>query len=345
MKALMLRQYDELVYEEVPEPELEAGEVLVRVRACGICGSDVHGVDGSTGRRVPPIIMGHEAAGEIVALGAQVQGWQPGDRATFGCVIHCTHCFYCRRGEPELCENRRWLGVSIPGMRKHGAFAEYTAVPQQILFRVPDSLPFERAAMMEPLTIAAHALRRTPFDLYDTAVVVGTGMIGLLVVRLLKLAGAGQIIAVDISDERLEMAHAFGATTLLRSGRDDAPAAVRGLTGGRGADVVFEAVGADATVKLALACARKGGALTLIGNLAPAVELPLQEVVIGQLTLRGTTNASSEWDACLQMLSSGAVDVGALTSAIAPLAEGAEWFARLRRGEPGLMKVILRPVS
>ncbi len=343
MKALNLKAYNELVYEICPEPLMEPGEVLVRVAACGICGSDVHGVDGSTGRRVPPIIMGHEAAGEIVACGESVQGWQVGDRVTFGCVIHCTNCFYCQRGELELCEHRRWLGVSIPGFRKHGAFAEFVAVPQQILFRVPPELSYERAAMMEPLTIAAHALARTHMALYDTAVVVGSGMIGLLVVQLLKLAGAGRIVAVDIDDRRLELAERFGATHLLRSDRDDVPAAVRNLNQGRRADVVFEAVGLGSTVSLAVACARKGGVLTLIGNLAPRVEVPLQEIVLGELTMRGTTNASTEWDACLQMLSSGAVNVDALISTVAPLSEGVEWFGRLRRAESGLMKVILQP--
>lgn len=343
MNALVLKAYNNLVYEQVAEPASAPDEVLVKVAACGICGSDVHGVDGSTGRRVPPIIMGHEAAGHIVGCGPAVQGWQVGDRVTFGCVIHCTRCFHCRRGEPELCEDRRWLGVSIPGFRKDGAFAEYVAVPQQILVRVPDALPFTRAALMEPLTIAAHALSRTPPALYDCAVVVGSGMIGLLVVQLLKLAGAGRIIAVDISDQRLEMAQRFGATHVLNSQRDDVAAAVRRLSSGRGADVAFEAVGAGETVRLALACLRKGGAATLIGNLAPRVEIALQEFVIGQLTVRGTTNAAGEWEACLQMVSDGKVDVDSLISATAPLADGVAWFDRLQRGEPGLMKVILEP--
>ena len=343
MNALVLKTYNNLVYEQVPEPTVAPDEVLVQVAACGICGSDVHGVDGSTGRRVPPIIMGHEAAGTIVACGSAVRGWAVGERVTFGCVIHCTRCFHCRRGEPELCEDRRWLGVSIPGFSKDGAFAEFVAVPQQILVRVPDDLSFARAALMEPLTIAAHALSRTPPALYDTAVVVGSGMIGLLVVQLLKLAGAGRIIAVDINDGRLEMALRNGATHVLNSRRDDVAAIVRHLCNGRGADVAFEAVGSSDTVNLALACLRKGGAATLIGNLAARVEFPLQEFVIGQLTLRGTTNAAAEWEACLQMVRDGVVDVDSLISATAPLADGAAWFARLQRGEPGLMKVILEP--
>lgn len=343
MKALLLREYNHLQYVDRPEPALEPDEVLVRVAACGICGSDVHGVDGSTGRRIPPIIMGHEAAGEIVAVGPSVVGWRPGDRVTFGCVVHCTRCFYCQRGELELCENRRWLGVSIPGFRKDGAFADFVAVPQQILVRVPDALSFTHAAMMEPLTIAAHALSRTPPHLFDSVVVVGAGMIGLLVVQLLKLAGAGRIVALDIRDERLEMAARFGATHCLRSDQPGVVEAVRGLCNGRGADVAFEAVGLAPTVNLALACLRRGGSATLIGNLAPRVDIPLQDVVIGELTVRGTTNASIEWEPCLQMLSSGAVSVDPLINAIVPLSEGVEWFGRLRNGAGGLMKVILTP--
>jgi len=287
--------------------------------------------------------MGHEASGVINALGPDVQGWAVGDRVTFGCVIHCTHCYHCRRGQPQLCDGRRWLGVSIPGVRKDGAFAEYVAVPQQILFGVPDGVSFERAAMMEPLTIAAHAVARTPLDLYDSAVVVGAGMIGLLVIQLLKAAGCGQVIAVDVNPARLALAERFGATVLLRPDLDDVPAAVARLCAGRGADVAFEAVGTGATVNLALTSLRKGGSLTLIGNLAQRVDLPLQEMVIRELTLRGTTNAAHEWDACLQMLARGVVEVDPLISMIAPLREGVGWFDRLLKGDPGLMKVILKP--
>jgi L-iditol 2-dehydrogenase len=235
------------------------------------------------------------------------------------------------------------LGVSIPGFRKDGAFADLVAVPQQILVRVPDALSMERAAMMEPLTIAAHAIGRTPPQLFDSVVVVGTGMIGLLVVQLLHIAGAGRIIAVDINDQRLEMARRFGATDLVRSDGPDAVAEVRRLCHGRGADVAFEAVGIGPTVNLALSSLRKGGSATLIGNLTPRVEISLQDVVISSLTVRGTTNASTEWEACLDMVSTGAVDVDRLISAIAPLSEGVDWFERLRQGEPGMMKVILRP--
>lgn len=128
MKALVLKEYNYLVY-DIPEPQIASDEVLVQVKACGICGSDVHGVDGSTGRRIPPIIMGHEAAGVIAEVGCDVSGWQIGDRVTFDIAIYCGKFHFCRRGMVNLCDNRRILGVSTPEFRMHGAFAEYVAVP------------------------------------------------------------------------------------------------------------------------------------------------------------------------------------------------------------------------
>lgn len=343
MKALVLKEYNHLVYEDVARPTIGPGEVLVQVKACGICGSDVHGIDGSTGRRIPPIIMGHEAAGVIADVGSDVSGWQPGDWVTFDIAIYCGQCYFCRRGMINLCDHRRIVGVSTPEFRMHGAFAQYVAIPQQVVYRLPDGLSFEQAAMMEAVSVAAHAVERTPISLHDTALVVGSGMIGLLIIQLLKLAGCGQIIAVDVEQDRLDKACALGADVGLRSGADDVPGEVRGRTADRGADIAFEVVGITPTLQMAVAGLRKGGALTLVGNLSPAVELPLQETVTRQLTLIGTTNAAGESEACLEMMASGLINVDTLISAIAPLAEGVAWFERLYKREAGLMKVILVP--
>jgi len=343
MKALILKEYNQLVYEDVPEPGIAPGEVLVQVKACGICGSDVHGLDGSTGRRIPPIIMGHEAAGVIAQVGPGVLGWQTGERVTFDIAVYCGSCYFCRRGLVNLCDQRRIVGVSTPEFRMHGAFAEYVAIPHQVLYRLPQTLSFEKAAMMEAVSVAAHAVERTPISLHDTALVVGSGMIGLLIIQMLRIAGCGQIIAVDLEQDRLDTACTLGADLGLMSGVDDVPAEVRRRTGGRGADVAFEVAGLTPTVQMAVTSLRKGGSLTLVGNFSPTVELPLQEVVIRQLTLAGSTNAAGESEACLDMMASGLVNVDTLISAVAPLAEGATWFERLRKREPGLMKVILEP--
>src|SRR6185369_15447974 len=179
MKALVLKEYKKFSFEEAPKPEVRPDEVLVRVKACGICGSDVHGMDGSTGRRRPPIIMGHEASGVIADTGKSVSGWKAGDRVTFDSTIYCGECEYCREGLINLCDRRRVLGVSCEDYRQHGAFAEYVAIPPRILYRVPEGLPYEHAAMVEPFAIALHAIRRSPPALNDTVVVVGAGMIGL----------------------------------------------------------------------------------------------------------------------------------------------------------------------
>lgn len=343
MKALVLENYHQLVYRDVPEPQVGAQEVLVQVKACGICGSDVHGLDGSTGRRLPPLIMGHEAAGVVAAVGSQVQGWRVGERVTFDSTIYCGECFYCRRGQVNLCTQRRVLGVSCGDYRQDGALAEYVAVPARILYRLPEEVSFPQAAMVEPLAIALHAVSLPPVSLNDTAVVAGAGMIGLLVVQALRLAGCGTIVAIDLDEQRLALAAKLGADLGLNPNEVDAPGEVLALTGGLGADLAFEVVGVTATLQTAIACLRKGGALGLVGNLAAEVAMPLQTVVTRQLTLYGSCASSGEYPAALAMLARGAVRVEPLISAAAPLSEGAAWFERLYRREPGLMKVILQP--
>jgi len=343
VKALVLTQYDHLDYRDVPEPEMRPDEVLVEVKACGICGSDVHGMDGSSGRRIPPIIMGHEAAGVIARTGDEVSGWKVGDRVTFDSMISCGTCRFCRRGRINLCDRRRVLGVSCDEFRREGALAEYTAVPQSILFALPEGLSFEHAAMTEPLSVAIHAVERVPIHLNDTALVVGTGMIGLLVVQVLRAAGCGRILAVDIQPERLRLACRLGADEGFSPNEVDVAAEVLRRTDGRGADVVFEAIGFRETVAMAVASVRKGGSVGLVGNLTPQVDLPLQAAVTRELTLFGSCASSGEYPACLDMIARGTIDVDALISEVAPLADGAAWFERLRKGEEALMKVILKP--
>lgn len=343
MRALLLSEYKRIELVEFPQPEAAPDEVLIRVEACGVCGSDVHGFDGSTGRRIPPIVMGHEAAGVVERTGSSVRGLRAGDRVTFDSMVYCGECRFCRRGEVNLCDNRRVLGVSCGEYRRHGAFAEYVAVPERITYKLPDEVPFEHAAMVEPVSISVHALALTPVRLGDTAVVVGTGMVGLLVVQAAKLAGCSRVIAVDTDDARLALAAKLGASDALNPNTTDVPAAVRDLTAGAGADVAFEVVGASQPVETAIASVRKGGAVTLVGNFSPTVQLPLQSVVTRQVKLIGSCGSAGEYPACLDLLARCAIQVQPLISAVAPLAEGPSWFERLYAGEPGLMKVILRP--
>jgi L-iditol 2-dehydrogenase len=343
MKALVLREYMKLAFEEVPRPEVAPDEVLVKVAACGICGSDVHGIDGSTGRRQPPLIMGHEAAGVIEETGPEVKGWTVGDRVTFDSTIYRLDDWYTRRGLYNLSDGRMVLGVSPGEYRRDGAFAEFVAVPQHILYRVPASVSFEQAAMVEPVAVAAHAISLTPLAVGDTVVVVGAGMIGLCLVQVLRAAGCSRVFAVDLEEQRLALARKLGADVVLDPQKADVAKAVAEATEGRGADVAFEAVGITATVKAAIAAVRRGGTVTLVGNLSPTVEVPLQAVVTRQVRLQGSCSIAGEYPAALAMIERGVVNVDAMRSAVAPLAEGARWFDRLYRKERGLLKVILKP--
>jgi len=343
MKALMLKEYGRLEYADCPPPAVGPGDVRVAVRACGICGSDVHGMDGSTGRRKPPLIMGHEAAGTVVEVGPGVSDWRQGDRVTFDSTLSCGACRFCRAGRVNLCRDRQVLGVSCGDYRRDGAMAEFVVVPDRALYRLPEGLSFERAALAEPLSVAIHAVGRANLLPGASAAVIGTGVIGLLAVQALRAAGARTIIAADVDPTRLDLAAALGADACLRADEADVPSEVARMTGGQGADAAFEAVGVAPAVRTAVGSIRRGGTVVLIGNVAPAVELPLQAVVTRELTLYGSCASAGEYPACLDLLASGRVNVDALISRVVPLAEGAEWFRRLHDGGSGLMKVILKP--
>ena len=343
MQAMLLKQYMNLEIVEMPEPEIGPDDVLVRVRACGICGSDVHGLDGSTGRRLPPLVMGHEAAGDVVACGAHVTDLKTGERVTFDSTVYCGRCFFCARGEVNLCDNREVLGVSPGPYRRHGAFAEYVSVPRRIIYRLPDNLSYEQAALIEAVSVGVHAVNLTPIVLGDTAVVVGSGMIGLLTIQAVKHAGAARVIAVDPDEGRLERALELGATETVNPKTTDAAEAIHALTEGRGAAVALECVGATEPIATAVAAVRKGGAVTLVGNVSPQITLPLQSVVSRQIRVQGSCASNGEYPASIELMSRGAIRVDSMISAVAPLGDGPSWFDRLYRHEPGLMKVILRP--
>ena len=343
MKSLILEKYNEFTLRDTEIPPLKPGWVLIRVEACGICGSDVHGMDGSTGRRQPPVIMGHEASGTISELGENVNNWEIGDRVTFDSTISCGECFYCQRGDINLCDNRRVLGVSCDEYRQNGAFAEFVAVPAHILYAIPENISFEQAAMIEAVSVAVHAAAISSVKARDTAVVIGCGMIGLLGIQALKAAGCGKVIAIDQVDEKLNLAMKLGASLILNSTDPNIIQKIQSETNNRGADLVLEVVGIEPTVNLAIDCARKGGTVTLIGNLTPEVKLPLQKVVTRQLKLQGSCASAGEYPLCLELIASGKIKVDRLISKVAPLEEGNEWFHRLYNKETGLMKVILKP--
>ncbi|MEM7474499.1 MAG: zinc-binding dehydrogenase, partial [Planctomycetota bacterium] len=266
-----------------------------------------------------------------------------GERVTFDSMVSCGNCAACNSGTINLCQNRQVMGVSCDEFRRHGAFAEYVVVPEHIAFRFPEKLKFEHAAMVEPVSIAIHAANITPIQLGDTAVVIGSGMIGLLVVQAARLAGCSRVVAFDLDDAKLEIAKQLGADEVFNAKSDDVIARVRECTDGKGADVAFEVVGATPTVQSAIECTRRGGAITLVGNLAPTVEFPLQSVVTRELRVQGSCASNGEYPQCIDYLTRGDIKVEPLITALAKLEEGPDWFSRLYEGEPGAMKVLLQP--
>lgn len=342
MKALVLEAYKHLVYKDVEDPEFSADEVLLKVKAVGICGSDVHGMDGSTGRRQPPIIMGHEAAGEILKVGNNVKKWLPGDRVTFDSTIYPLNDWYSRRGQYNLSDNRMVMGVSCDDYRRHGAFAEYVNVPAHILYKIPGKVSFEEAALVEPFAVAAHAIGLGNLQLNDSVLVMGAGLIGLSLINLLKVNGAGVVIVVDKDNSRLEMASKIGADHTFNPSAD-LPQMVQQLTEGRGADLAFEAVGISETISTAIHAVRKGGGVILVGNIAPVASIPLQAVVTRQIRLQGSCAIGGEYPIILSLMSAGKIDANQMISKVAPLSEGPLWFNKLYKQEPGLLKVILNP--
>ncbi len=344
MKALLLSKYRELQIADLPTPAAGAGEVLIRVGACGICGSDVHGYDGSSGRRIPPIVMGHEAAGRIAKVGAGVTGLAEGDRVTFDSTIYCGACGYCKRGEVNLCDNRQVLGVSCGDYSRAGAFAEFVAVPARVVYKLPESISFAEAAMLEAVAVAIHGVSLAKISTESTALVVGAGTIGVLTLQALRAAGCKRVLVSDVDETRLKMAKELGAAEVLLAGAE-VVAQILQRTGGVGVDVAIEAVGRNETVNAAIASVRKGGTVVLVGNISPEVTLPLQKVVTRQIRLQGSCASAGEYPEAIALMASGAIRVKPLISAIAPLAEGPAWFERLYAREPNLLKVVLTPGS
>jgi L-iditol 2-dehydrogenase len=233
--------------------------------------------------------------------------------------------------------------VSCTDYRQPGAFAQNVVIPARILYRLPDQVTFVQGAMVEPLTIALHAIDRLGGRVEEPVVVVGAGLIGLMVVGALRAKGVERIIAVDIDAGRLARAEALGAEPVGGTDPDVVVATILRLTSDLQPGVVFEAVGLGGTVDLAVRMARKGGSVVLVGNIAPRVDLALQAAVTRELTFLGSAASAGEYPEAIDLIARGRIGVDALVSAVVPLREGGPWMHRLQAGDPGLLKVVLEP--
>ena len=327
MKTLLYSAPWHMQVTEAPLPKLAADDVLVSVKAVGICGSDVHGYTGKTGRRTPPMIMGHEFSGTVAALGSNIRGVEEEDE-----VIVSPLFPYHGIGQREV------LGVNT-----QGAYADLVRVHKSMLYPKPEGMTWHQAAMCEPLSIAMHALSRTPLKLMDTVVVVGAGTIGLLVMLCARLGGAGTIVVTDMSDHRLEVARKVGADETINVRNEDPIARVMDMTNQVGADVAVEAVGLSKSVQQAHAMVKVGGHVTWIGNSDLMIDINMQEVVTREITISGTYGFSDEFERVIQSIETGRINVAPLIEQVSPLTEGPAIIEGLARGKLDLIKVILEP--
>jgi threonine dehydrogenase-like Zn-dependent dehydrogenase len=339
MQALYYPAWDQLEMRDVPEPKPQAGEVVLRVLAVGICGSELHGFVAHAARRTPPLIMGHEFSGEITDLGPGVTEFRVGDRVVASSQIACGRCEYCLDGEPQLCRNGEVFGTKRPG-----AFAEKVAVPVSTLMPLPKDVTPLQASLAEPLGNAVHVLRLTRQRFPETAVVFGAGTIGLFVLQVLKASGALRVLVSDVSDARLAVAKRLGADLTINALKADIAAAARDASGGRGADVVVDAVGATATRRAAISAARAGGEIVWLGLHDDPTELSGFDVVLREKHVAGSFAVTHrDMRSALALFGAGKIVLEPWVRAF-PLAEGARVFQQLVSAPPDdYIKAVLVP--
>lgn len=328
MQALVMTEFGRLELQTLPLPRMvRPDDVLLEIQAAGVCGSDLHGYTGATGRRTPPLVMGHEATGRVLAVGDGVTGLDLGARVAL---------------MPLLIENgrRRLLGMDVPG-----AYATHVVWPAGRLFRLPDGVSDDAGAFAEPLAVALHALgvSRTLTPTYEGAFVAGAGTIGLLIASVLLASGVRTVVVSDVSEARLEVARALGVTRAVNPAHEDGLGVVRELTGGAGAEVTFEAVGISETVAQSVAFVRDGGTAVWVGNNRRVVEVDMQAVVTRELRVLGSYGLNDkDFGEALEWLAAGRIDTQTLTSRRAPLRGSEGLFDELLKS-PETIKCLIDP--
>lgn len=309
MKAAVIQGPFVMKVEQRPDPEVGEDDVLVRVRAAGICGSDLHGFQGlSKDRRKPGLIMGHEAAGEVAAVGKKVTGLKKGDRIVIDPQRACGQCYACRNGWANLCDNMLVIGSSMRQFL-NGAMCEYIAIPSRQIHRLADGVSFQEGAMLDPIGNALHIFGRSGVQIGDIVAIFGAGTIGLIAVQTARIKGVGKIISVDISAKRLKLAKQFGADIVVNSSIDDPVGVILGETNGRGADLVVEAVGHSVTYGNCVKSVRKRGKVMALGFLESEITIPIQPLLFREISIVGCTGFVFECDTALDLLAQGKLNV------------------------------------
>jgi L-iditol 2-dehydrogenase len=354
MKAQVFYEKEKMKLEEVPVPEPTDDQVLVRVKTCGICGSDVayyfgaSSLETATGKG--PLILGHEFSGEVVEIGAipkKLGLFKPGDRITLDPVQYCNACRVCKQGYVNLCEKKTVLGVST-----NGGFAEYCVSHFTGVHKIADSVSFEEAAMTEPLACATYGVKNMAIAVGDFAVVMGAGVIGCMMVQLIKASGAGRVVSVDVLDYRLEAAKKIGADVVINTAEAKSPyykkdlkAAISEMTDGRFADTVITPTGAVEAMEAALEISGRRSRVVFFGLPADVavVRVPACKSIFWDKTIRFSWLAPLVWPTALEAIATGLVDLKPLATHTYPLEKLAEGITNVRDKKDNVMKALVKP--
>ncbi|MFB5674983.1 NAD(P)-dependent alcohol dehydrogenase [Paenibacillus terreus] len=343
MKAAVMPKPGEINIEERPVPQLQPDEVLIKVMAVGVCGSDVHYYEnGRIGRYVveKPIILGHECAGMISAVGSAVTRFQPGDRVAVEPGVTCGRCDACKSGRYNLCPDVQFLATPPVD----GAFVQYMAMREDFVFPIPDHLSFEEAALNEPFSVGIHAARRSQLQPGSTLAIMGMGPVGLMAVAAAKSFGASRIIVTDLEPIRLEAAKRMGATDTINVREEDPIEAIKRLTGGRGVDTAWETAGNPQALQSALYSLRRGGKLAIVG-LPAQDEIPLNVPFMAdnEIDIYGIFRYANTYPAGISFLSSGQIDAKSLITDRYPLAQTRDAMERAIHNKSGSLKIMVYP--
>jgi L-iditol 2-dehydrogenase len=337
MKAAVLKAPYRMAIEEVAAPEPKTDEVLVRVKASAVCGSDLKAYEGKHPLIRPPIILGHEFSGVAAAVGSNVRHIREGDRVVVEPSSVCDRCFFCRRGQFSLCEHLEQLGHQLPG-----SFAEYTAAKAQFTYLLPEGVSFERASLTQPLAISLHAVDRAGIGPGTTVAILGMGAIGLLLLQVARMRGA-EVLATDVVDFRLAKALALGAARAENGAASDLPERIRGWSGGTGPDVVIEAAGTSATIRQALSAVRRAGTVLLLGITGhDREEVDLGRVTLEELSLLGTMRyGQDDFPKAIDLIRREEIDLDALILRRFPLEETPEVLAESLRSPDTVLRSVM----
>ena len=343
MKAAVYQGNRRIEIQERPVPSIGENEVLLRVRASGICGSDVHGFEGKIPDRRPAgLVMGHEACGEVVEVGRGAGRFKAGDRVAVNPLIPCGDCDACAHGWFHMCDSMVTFGSAMRVFHD-GLMAEYAAVPQRQLSLLPDAVSFEEGAVVEPAGNAVHLLNRAVLETGGSVAVFGTGTIGLLVVQAARMSGARQVIAVEPNPFRREQARAGGADLVVDPRAEDPVEAVLKATGGRGVDVAAETAGFAATYRACLEVVRKRGKVMAFGFMEPEVTFPLRKIIYREVTIIGSTAFTYEIETALALMAGGRLNVRPLITHTFPLERSQEAFETAADQGSRSIKVLVIP--